>query len=45
MRGGKVMICPLCATSRGITEPTAGVPGTAVEIHNLFLFADKVITF
>ena len=45
MRGGKVMICPLCATSRGITEPTAGEPGTAVGIHNLFLYADKVITF
>ena len=45
MRGGKIMICPLCAASRGITEPTAGEPGSAVGIHNLFLYADKVITF
>jgi sulfur relay (sulfurtransferase) complex TusBCD TusD component (DsrE family) len=45
MRGGNVMICPLCATSRGITEPTAGEPGSPVDIHNLFLFADKVLTF
>ena len=45
MRGGKVMICPLCANSRGITEPTAGEPGTSTDIHNLFLYADKVITF
>ena len=45
MRGGKIMICPLCAASRGITEPTTGEPGTAAGIHNLFLYADKVITF
>ena len=45
MRGGNIMICPLCANSRGITDPTAGEPGTAVDIHNLFLYADKVLTF
>jgi sulfur relay (sulfurtransferase) complex TusBCD TusD component (DsrE family) len=43
--GGNVMICPLCATSRGITEPTTGEMGNGLTIHNLFLFADKVITF
>lgn len=43
--GGNVMICPLCATSREITEPTTGDMGTGGSIHNLFLNADKVITF
>jgi hypothetical protein len=43
--GGEVVICPLCAISRGITEPTQGMLGNAEEIHNLFLFADKVIDF
>jgi sulfur relay (sulfurtransferase) complex TusBCD TusD component (DsrE family) len=42
---GKVVICPLCATSRGITEPETGEMGSAVDIHNLFLEADKVIDF
>lgn len=42
---GKVVICPLCAMSRGITEPTTGVMASAVDIHNLFLYADKVISF
>lgn len=45
LRGGKVMICPLCAMSRGISDPVAGDMGGAIEIHNLFLYADKVITF
>lgn len=43
--GGDVVICPLCASSRGITEPTQGIMGNAEDIHNLFLFADKVIDF
>jgi sulfur relay (sulfurtransferase) complex TusBCD TusD component (DsrE family) len=43
--GGNVMICPLCAMSRGISEPTAGDMGSGPSIHNLFLNADKVITF
>lgn len=43
--GGNVMICPLCAMSREITEPTDGVMGNGGSIHNLFLNADKVITF
>ena len=43
--GGNIMICPLCATSRGVTEPTDGVMGDGGSIHNLFLNADKVITF
>jgi hypothetical protein len=42
---GKVVICPLCAISRGITEPVTGVMANAVDIHNLFLEADKVIDF
>ncbi len=45
LEGSKVVICPLCASSRGITEPTQGTMGNAEEIHNLFLFADKVIDF
>ena len=45
MRGGNVMICPLCAMSRDITEPTTGDMGNGGSIHNLFLNADKVITF
>jgi hypothetical protein len=43
--GGEVLICPLCANSRGITDPTQGRNANAEEIHNLFLFADKVIDF
>jgi hypothetical protein len=43
--GGNVVICPLCATSRGITEPVTGDMGDGLGIHNLFLYADKVITF
>ncbi|MGI9318422.1 MAG: DsrE family protein [bacterium] len=42
---GEVVICPLCANSRGITDPTQGKMGTAEDIHNLFLYADKVIDF
>ncbi len=43
--GGEVLICPLCANSRGITAPTQGRNANAEEIHDLFLFADKVIDF
>jgi hypothetical protein len=43
--GGEVLICPLCANSRGITDPTQGRNANAQEIHDLFLFADKVIDF
>jgi sulfur relay (sulfurtransferase) complex TusBCD TusD component (DsrE family) len=43
--GGNVVICPLCATNRGITEPVTGDMGDGLGIHNLFLYADKVITF
>ena len=43
--GGEIVICPLCADSRGIDEPTLGAKGNAEDIHNLFLYADKVIDF
>ena len=45
--GGEIVICPLCAESRGITEEnkTMGKMGNAEDIHNLFLYADKVIDF
>jgi sulfur relay (sulfurtransferase) complex TusBCD TusD component (DsrE family) len=45
MEGSEVLICPLCSDSRGITDPTQGKDASAEEIHNLFLFADKVIGF
>ena len=43
--GGKIVICPLCAMSRDITKPTDGKMASGKDIHNLFLIADKVITF
>ena len=43
--GGEVVICPLCADARGITDPVVGAKANAEGIHNLFLFADKVIDF
>ena len=43
--GGKIVICPLCAMTRGITKPTDGKMGDGEVIHSLFLFADKVIDF
>jgi hypothetical protein len=43
--GGEVIVCPLCADKRGITDPTLGTMGSGVDIHNLFLHADKVIDF
>ena len=54
---GEIVICPLCAFSRGIgteemveagmaeVEPTRGFIGGGVDIHNLFIDADKVIDF
>ena len=54
---GDIVICPLCAYSRGIgTEemvelgmaevtPTRGDFGGGVDIHKLFMEADKVIDF
>lgn len=43
--GGEAVACPLCAKRRGITDPTYGFIGDGVDIHNLFLFGDKVIDF
>jgi len=43
--GGEVVVCPLCAITRDITNPTHGVMGSGVGIHNLFLNADKVVDF
>ncbi|RDH84744.1 MAG: hypothetical protein DIZ80_04560 [endosymbiont of Galathealinum brachiosum] len=42
---GKVVICTLCTMSRGITQLTNGIFANPVIIHNLFLSADKVMTF
>jgi hypothetical protein len=44
-QGGEVVVCPLCATNRGITDPTIGDMGNGEVIHNLFLYGDKVIDF
>lgn len=54
--GGSIMVCPLCAISRGFgvldpetgeiqNPPTNGAMGDGLSIHNLFLEADKVIDF
>ena len=47
--GGEVVVCPLCWVTRVVdpelTEPTYGIIGNAFDIHALFLYADKVITF
>ncbi|MBK1722046.1 DsrE family protein [Thiocystis violacea] len=43
--GGRVVVCGLCAIDRGITEPTYGAIGTAQQVHEMFLYADKVITY
>ncbi len=45
MLGGQVVSCPLCTMTRGISEPNFGTIGNAVDIHELFLYADKVIDF
>ena len=43
--GGEVVVCPLCARTRKISEPTYGNMGSGPEIHDLFLYGDKVINF
>lgn len=43
--GGEVQSCPLCANRRDITKPTFGTIATGEDIHDLFLYADKVIPF
>jgi hypothetical protein len=43
--GGEVQSCPLCANRRLIAAPTFGTIATGEDIHNLFLYADKVIPF
>lgn len=43
--GGEIVVCPLCAISRNIKEPTLGKMANAEDIHNLFLYADKVVDF
>lgn len=44
--GGKIIVCGLCWTSRfGDSEPSRGSLGDPWSVHNLFLYADKVLTF
>lgn len=43
--GGRVIVCGLCAAERGITEPTYGAIGNAQQVHELFIYSDKVIDF
>jgi len=43
--GGQVVSCPLCAEARGIDDPNFGYIGTGVDVHELFLYGDKVIDF
>jgi hypothetical protein len=45
--GGEVVACPLCWIERGNqgVAPTYGIVATAVDIHQLFLYADKVLSF
>lgn len=43
--GGKILACPLCAAARGIKEPSRGDIADGVDIHNLFLYSDRVIDF
>ena len=43
--GGKIVVCPLCAMTRGITPEPPAKMGNAEDIHTLFLYADKVIDF
>lgn len=46
MLGGEVLSCPLCAGPRLMgTPPNFGDVGNAETVHNLFLYADKVIDF
>jgi hypothetical protein len=55
--GGEVLVCPLCWKDRGygpdpsttpptpLTPPASGGVANAFDIHELFLYADKVISF
>ena len=44
--GGQVLSCPLCAGPRLMGEPpNFGGIADGEEVHNLFLYADKVIDF
>ena len=43
--GGEILVCPLCAISRGITPQPPATMANAEAIHNLFLYADKVVDF
>lgn len=43
--GGEIVVCPLCAITRGITPEPPAKMGNAEDIHTLFLYADKVIDF
>jgi hypothetical protein len=44
--GGLVVTCPLCKATRFPNDtPNFGIVGNGVEIHYLFLNADKVIDF
>lgn len=43
--GGEIVVCPLCAITRGISPEDPAKMGNAEDIHNLFLYADKVIDF
>lgn len=45
--GGEVVVCPLCWNVRGYgeTDPTYGIVANAFDIHELFLYADKVLGF
>ena len=44
---GEVVVCPLCWIERGYIgqDPTYGIVASGFDIHSLFLYADKVITF
>jgi hypothetical protein len=43
--GGEIVVCPLCAITRGIMPAPPATMANAEDIHNLFLYADKVIDF
>ena len=43
--GGVIVVCPLCAITRGIMPEPPATMGNGEDIHNLFLYADKVIDF
>jgi hypothetical protein len=44
--GGQTVVCPICKLERFPNDdPNFGIVGNGVDIHNLFLYADKVISF